>query len=143
MRCDNRPQVVLLPTIRQKILWLQEKDAIMQQNSNTPNTGHDTLSKLNSADTEGGWSVMVVIQPAQSPDLKVNNLGSFSAVKNRIWKEGYRSMDKMVEGARVIFAEYDSEVLERVWQSIFKIYSQVLRIRSGNEFEVKHIVTAR
>ena len=42
------------------------------------------------------------------------------------------------------YEEYDSATLERVWQSLFKVYNQTLRKMGDNDFSVEHTgVTAR
>ena len=42
------------------------------------------------------------------------------------------------------YEEYDSVTLERVWQSLFKVYNQTLRKMGDNDFSVEHNgVTAR
>lgn len=52
-------------------------------------------------------------------------------------------IDEMVKGIRAMFAEYDSEVIERVSQSLFKMHNQVQRARDGNDFEVEHMGVAQ
>lgn len=47
-------------------------------------------------------------------------------------------INKTIESIHAIFAEYDSEVLEGVWQSLFERCNQVLRARDGSDFEVEH-----
>ena len=37
------------------------------------------------------------------------------------------SMDELVETHFQQYEEYDSATLERVWQSLFKVYNQTLR----------------
>lgn len=44
----------------------------------------------------------------------------------------------MIAGIRKPFDEYDNESLERVWQSLFKRYNQVVKALVGNDFEVVH-----
>ena len=34
---------------------------------------------------ERGWSVELVTQPAQSPDLYISDLGIFASLKSRVW----------------------------------------------------------
>ena len=42
------------------------------------------------------------------------------------------------------YEEYDSVTLERVWQSLFKVYNQTLRKMGDNDCSVEHTgVTAR
>ena len=83
------------------------------------------------------------MQAAQSPDLNVNDLGFFASLESVVWKEGYESVDEMVAGIPAMFVEYDTKTLERVYQSRFKRYYQVHRVRGGNDFEVEHMGIAQ
>ena len=57
------------------------------------------------------------------------------------------SRTNLVVGGRHFFQqyeEYDSATLERVWQSLFKVYNQTLRKMGDNDCSVEHTgVTAR
>lgn len=127
-----------LPTFKQKMSWLWEKNTIVQQDGATPHTGHDASNKLTSGGREGGWDIRVFRQPAQSPDLNVNDLGFVASLKSRVWKKEYESIDEMIEGIRVMFTKYDNCTFERVWQSVYEKYNQVLRTWSVKDFEVRH-----
>lgn len=43
----------------------------------------------------------------------------------------------MVGGVKRLFNEYNGQTLERVWQILFKIYTQVLRVTGHSEFETE------
>lgn len=77
-------------------------------------------------------------QPAQLPDLNVNDLKKFAPIESRVWKEGFTTLDEIVAGVMKLFTEYDQETLERVWQHLFKRYNQVLGALGWNDFEVQH-----
>ena len=64
--------------------------------------------------------VELVTQPAQSPDLNVNDLGFFASLKSRVWGMNATgsSIDELVETIFEQYEEYDSATLERVWQSL-------------------------
>lgn len=67
----------------------------------------------------------------------------FFSLKRRVWAERYVTFCELVWGVASVFHTYDVDTLERVCQSLFKIYSQVLRPLGGNDFEVGHIVTKK
>ena len=53
-------------------------------------------------------------------------------------------MDELVETIFEQYEEYDGATLERVWQSLFKVYNQKLRKLGDNDFSVEHArVSAR
>ena len=78
------------------------------------------------------------------PDLNVNDLGFFASLKSRVWGMNASSIDELGETIFQQYEEYDSATLERVWQSLFKVYNQTLRKMGDNDFSVEHTgVTAR
>ena len=88
--------------------------------------------------------VELVTQPAQSPDLNVNDLGSFASLKSRVWGMNASSIDELAETIFEQYEEYDGATLERVWQSLFKVYNQTLRKLGDNDFSVERTgVSAR
>ena len=48
-------------------------------------------------------------------------------------------MDELVETIFEQYEEYDGATLERVWQSLFKVYNQKLRKLGDNDFSVEPV----
>ena len=84
-----------------------------------------------------GWLVELKTQPSQSPDLNVNDLGFFASLKSRVWRANASSVDEL-KSVFDLYEEYDGDTLERVWQSLFKVYNQTLRKLGDNDFRVEH-----
>lgn len=53
--------------------------------------------------------------------------------KSRVWREGCGTIEERVDDVLTLFDEYSEKTLERVWQSLFKRYNQVLRAFEGND----------
>ena len=88
-----------------------------------PSHGEDNPEILNSAGMGRGWLVELKTQPSQSPDLNVNDLGFFASLKSRVWRANASSVDELVQNVfDDQYEEYDADTLERVWQSLFKVY---------------------
>ncbi|CAN0111437.1 unnamed protein product [Pylaiella littoralis] len=129
---------VLLPEIKKKMPWQRSKRVVVQQDGASPHTGKGNPEILNSAGMGRGWLVEVVTEPAQSPDFDVNDLGFFASLKSRVWAMNACSVDELVEIIFEQYEEYDGETLERVWQSLFKVYNQTLRKMGDNDFAVEY-----
>ncbi|CAN0469879.1 unnamed protein product [Laminaria digitata] len=71
-----------------------------------------------------GWLVELKTQPSQSPDLNVNDLGFFASLKSRVWRANANSVDELVKIIFDLYEEYNGDTLERVWQSLFKVYNK-------------------
>ena len=48
------------------------------------------------------------------------------------------SIDELVETIFDQYEKYDGDTMERVWQSLFKVYDQTLRLMGDNDFKVEH-----
>jgi len=48
------------------------------------------------------------------------------------------TVDELVQTIFDQYEEYDGDTLERVWQSLFKVYNQTLRKLGDNDFSVEH-----
>ena len=85
--------------------------------------------------------IELVMQPSQSPHLNINNLGFFASLMSRVWGMNEGSIDELVETVFERYAKYDDgDTLERVWQSLLKLYNQTLRKVDDNDFSVEHTV---
>lgn len=69
----------------------------------------------------------LVMQLAQPPDLKINDIGLFAILKSSILGERFGSIDNPAEWGKRTSYENDSEMSKRVWQSILQRHNQVLR----------------
>ena len=76
--------------------------------------GEGTEEKLNRVEKSRGWNIQLVRQPAQSPDLNVNDLGFFASLKSRVWRERFGRNDFLVEEVQRLFGGHEPETLERV-----------------------------
>ena len=56
--------------------------------------------------------------------MNVNDLGFFASLKSRVWRANASSVDELVQNVFDQYEEHDGDTLERVWQSLFKVYNQ-------------------
>ena len=55
-----------------------------------------------------------------------------------MWRANASSVDELVHNVFDQYEEYDGDALERVWQSLFKVYNQACRNLGDNDFRVEH-----
>ena len=55
-----------------------------------------------------------------------------------MWRANASSVDELVQNVFDQYEEYDGHTLERVWQSLFKVYNQTLRKLGDNDSRVEH-----
>ena len=124
-------------------MWLKSEIVTVQQDGASPHTGKNNPRELNLAGKVEGWNIKLITQPAQSPDLNINDLGFFSSLKSRVWQESFSTCDELAASVATMYDDYDAETLERIWQSLFKIYNQVFRTLGRNDFDVEHSQTEK
>ncbi|CAM9867062.1 unnamed protein product [Discosporangium mesarthrocarpum] len=71
-------------------------------------------------------SIILETQPANSPDLNVNGLGLFHSIQQLKEDVGVSSREDLVEATIEAFDVYPRETLQRVWQSLFAVFGEVL-----------------
>ncbi|CAN0056630.1 unnamed protein product, partial [Discosporangium mesarthrocarpum] len=87
---------------------------------------------------KAGDSIILETQPANSPDLNVNDLGFFHSIQQLKEDVGVSSED-LVEAIMESFDVYPREKLERVWQSLFAVLGQVLGSWGDNGYKLPHL----
>ncbi|CAM9949908.1 unnamed protein product [Discosporangium mesarthrocarpum] len=70
---------------------------------------------------KAGDSIILETEPANSPDLNVNDLGFFHSIQQLKQDVRVSSPEDLVEAKIEAFDVYPRETLERVWQSLFAV----------------------
>ena len=132
-------------------MWWFHKDATMPDGSATPEAGqplyyqHDGArphtAKKNTQvwATHGamkGFDIRVVTQPAQSPDLNINDLCFFRSLKSRLAGHTYSDLVSMLAAAKAAYQEYDGDTLERAWRVLHTVYRGILRTGGDNTYQL-------
>ncbi|CAN0210245.1 unnamed protein product [Discosporangium mesarthrocarpum] len=80
-------------------------------------------------------SIILETQPANSPDLNVNDLGFFHSIQQLKEEVGVSSPEDLVVTMEA-FDVYPRETLERVWQSLFAVLGEVLGSKGDNSYRL-------
>ncbi|CAM9807061.1 unnamed protein product [Choristocarpus tenellus] len=128
----------ILAAIKTKIPWLQGKHVVVQQDGASPHMGKGNSEISSGAGKTNGWSIRLVTQPSNSPDLNIMDLCFYRSLKCWVIGEKFGSFEEMVKVIKKQCEEYDETTLERTWQILFVVYNQLLRYKGGNGFSVEH-----
>ncbi|CAM9406467.1 unnamed protein product [Discosporangium mesarthrocarpum] len=88
---------------------------------------------------KAGDSIILEAQPANSPDLSVNDLGLFHCIQQVKEGVGVSSPEDLVEATMEAFDVYPQETLERVWQNLFAVLGKVLGSKGDNSYKLPHL----
>ena len=131
----------VMPAIRDDFQPLaQIKEVIVQQDGARPHTGKDVVNRMNAIGETMTPRIRVVTQPAQSPDMNVNDLAFFRGLdvavrkSRRGMKQGKFNKRKLVSDVLAAFRAYPEEQLEKMWD--YKSYvMQAVSVDGGNDYE--------
>jgi hypothetical protein len=130
--------------IKEKMPWTKGEEVRVQQDGAPPHTGKGNMDVFLTAgwepEVERGWNIAVVTQPAQSPDLNINDLGFFRSLKSRVepLQGDNRTKETLMNAIEQAWEEYDHDTLERVWAHQLACYRCILEDEGGNWYEAPH-----
>ncbi|CAM9467804.1 unnamed protein product, partial [Discosporangium mesarthrocarpum] len=108
----------------------------VQQDGAKPHTREGVMEAIQA---KAGDSIILETQPANSPDLNVNDLGFFYSIQQLKEDVGVFSSEDLVEATMEAFDVYPRETLERVWQSLFAVLGEVLGSKGDNSYKLPHL----
>lgn len=114
---------------------------ILQLDRALPHTGHRT-EKLKEYVLNNNLNMKVLFQPANSPDLNVNDLALLRSlqVRSESLRHDYDTgeMESIVRSIEAAFDSYDENTLKAAFAHLFSIYNHVLQTLGDNDFGNAH-----
>lgn len=130
----------IFAAIKVKMPWLQGREVIVQQDGASPHTGNGNVDYFNRYFQRDGWNFKVITQPAQSPDLNINDLAFFRSLKCRVeqLKNDRLTLDSLYQAIQRAWRDYDAATLERIWGVQYACYRKVLELEGDNDYQPPH-----
>jgi hypothetical protein len=85
------------------------------------------------------WEISLFNQPANSPDLNMNDLAFFVSSKAEYWKDPAQTIGGMIRKMAEIFANYPGEKVSSGFMTLQVVMNQIIEHDGGNEFRLGHI----
>ena len=126
----------VLDKIREQIPM--DVPVVIQHDNATPHVGKGNREKLREAGL--AKNITFVEQPAQSPDMNINDLAFFYSLQcdaNEL-KGDDCDLWKLKESVLQAFDEYEPDRLERMEAILYEIYRQVMEHGGGNGISMPH-----
>ena len=113
---------------------------VVQQDGARPHTGKQVVERLNEVGRTYSPRIEVRTQPAQSPDMNVNDLALFRALdvavrKHRRGSGNRYDKEQLVADVQRMAAEYPSEKLDAMWEYKNYVMQAVVACNGGNDYE--------
>jgi hypothetical protein len=130
----------VLPAIKEALPQLQHEKIVLRLDNAKAHTGEYNPELLGVLMVDGGWDMELEFQPAKSPDLNLNDLCFFNALKHQTNKIKARSANKeeMIAAVKKAYDDYDVATLARMEGLMYEIYRKILENDGGNQFAMPH-----
>ncbi|KAG7341856.1 hypothetical protein IV203_006948 [Nitzschia inconspicua] len=84
-------------------------------------------------------AVKLYTQPAQSPDLNVNDLGFFNSLQSRYYQTAPKDALELIEMVEETYKNYPAKKLNRIWLTLQSVMNQVINQRGDNDYTIPHM----
>ena len=130
----------VLAKIKERMPWMQGRQVKIQHDGARPHTGHNSEALIAAAGSVGGWNFVFKLQPAQSPDVNILDLGLFHSLK--CWaaklKINTKNITELVNKIRHAFNTYSPETLDHIWGHWFDCLNEILICDGSNQYKAPH-----
>ena len=94
----------------------------------------DGLAALNMAN-----KVVLYTQPANSPDVNINDLGFFRALQALYYRSTPGNAGEIIACVELAYQAYDSSKINRIWLTLMCCLNQILEHDGNNNYKIPHM----
>ena len=87
--------------------------------------------------------VNIITQPANSPDVNVNDLGFFNSLQSYYWRTNPKNAMDLIAMVEKVFKEYPPKKLNRIWLSYLMNLNEIIKHNGGNKYKTPHMNKAK
>jgi hypothetical protein len=84
-------------------------------------------------------AVKLYTQPAQSPDLNVNDLGFFASLQSMYYQTAPTDALELIDKVETCFRNYHVYKLNRVWVTLQSCMNEIIDERGDNKYKIPHM----
>ncbi|XP_026398976.1 uncharacterized protein LOC113294817 [Papaver somniferum] len=128
----------LLPAIREKWQNYNGETIYIQQDNAKPHIKLNDEKFLREA-AKDGFDIRLRFQPSQIPDMNVLDLGFFMSIQSLQHQEAPTTVAELLLAVNKAFNELNSQTLNDVFLSLQLCMVEVIKIRDGNNYKLKHM----
>ena len=83
--------------------------------------------------------INVITQPANSPDVNVNDLGFFNSLQSYYWETNPKNANELIAMVDKVFKEYPTNKLNRIWLSYLMNLNEIMKHNGSNKYKTPHM----
>jgi len=131
---------LVLPDIKRK-MPLNNNIILQQDGASAHLPPDDPVFKAKVAELYGGNedAVKLYTQPAQSPDLNINDLGFFHSLQSIYYQKSPKNSIELIEIVEEAFKTYPYTKLNRIWVTLQSCMNEIIDSRGDNQYKIPHM----
>lgn len=129
----------VLPDILAK--WPDSNPILLQQDGAPAHINDDDevfKQKVLELFSDAG-AVRLYTQPAQSPDLNINDLGFFASLQSKYYMHSPKDALELIEMIEGTFQSYPLTTLNRIWLTLQGCMNEILDNQGDNKYKIPHM----
>lgn len=133
-------RTTVVPAVRRKMPWATS--VTIQFDGPRAHVGGGNMAVFQKLGKRAKTTVDFVVQPPQSPDTNVLDLGVFNHLQTKVDKSKREAavwdLDTLVEAVKSAFRGMESSVLESLYDTKTRVLGEIIRCGGDNDFVVPH-----
>ena len=86
-----------------------------------------------------GCKIALYTQPAQSPNLNINDLAFFQSMQSLYYEESPENEAELIRAVLEAYDDYCSSSVNRIWLTLQSCCNRILEHDGGNHYTIEHM----
>ena len=83
--------------------------------------------------------ILLYIQPANSPDLNINDLGFFRALQSAYLEFSPTMAEEIIQYVETAYVEFKAQKINNIWITLLNVMNEIIDNRGDNDYKIPHI----
>ena len=83
--------------------------------------------------------LLLYTQPANSPDLNINDLGFFRALQAYYERFSPKSPEEIITYVQQSYEQYPRQRINHVWLSLMAVMNEIIDCHGDNDYDIPHL----
>ncbi|CAH9073765.1 unnamed protein product [Cuscuta epithymum] len=128
--CTEMLLTKLILDIKAKWSVALAREVIIQQDNVRPHISKND-QEFNHAASEDGWNIRLSMQPPNSPDMNVLDLGFFNSIQSLQYQTCNKTVDELLANVQEACTRLSPKTLNHVWLTLQFIMAEIIKVKKG------------
>ena len=83
--------------------------------------------------------IELLTQPANSPDLNLNDLGFFASLQSAYYQNCPRNSIELIDMVNEAYEDYPTHKINRIWLTLQSCMNEIIKVHGCNQYKIPHM----